>query len=204
MEEFSVWSSIICMNSPQINLLASISAEGDNRRQIDNLYNVNEGVITVSWTAPNSRNLPCLEAPIRAGITLSDQSTGQRLQKLLLKISCDYRWLMVLKWRKSAEEGTIRNLTLSHMQEVEVLRKKSTAKSTTFSVKWHQPLSKEGLNTGLFLSWPSVPFSLHTDFVIAFSSASTCCAAQWVQASHLTSLFSLTSSMFPFPLPIAA
>lgn len=48
MEEFSVWSSIICMNSPQINLLASISAEGDNRRQIDNLYNVNEGVITVS------------------------------------------------------------------------------------------------------------------------------------------------------------
>lgn len=48
MEEFSILSSIISMNSLQINLLASTSAEGDNRRQINNLYNVNEGIITAS------------------------------------------------------------------------------------------------------------------------------------------------------------
>lgn len=69
MEPFSILSSIISMNSLQINLLASISAEGDNRRQINNLYNVNEGIITVSWTAPNSTNLPCLKASVTAGIT---------------------------------------------------------------------------------------------------------------------------------------
>lgn len=51
--------------------------------------------------------------------------------------------------KETAEEGTIRNLTSSHMQEIEVLRMKSTGKPTTFSAKWHQPLSKDGLNTGL-------------------------------------------------------
>lgn len=95
---------------------------------------MNEGIITVSWTAPNSTNLPCLKA------------SGQRLQKFHEEFH-DYRKLYWNK-RKIAEEDTIRNLNSSHMQEVEVLRMRLTAKPTTFSAKGHQPLSKDGLNTG--------------------------------------------------------
>ena len=131
------------MNSLQINLFANISAEGEHRRQINNLYNVKKVIITVSWTAPNSTNLSCLKASITVDIIYSGQRPGQRLQTLHLKVSCDQRSLSILKWRKTAEQDTIRAssnmtaaafryLTSSHILKVVVIRMRLAAKSLLF------------------------------------------------------------------------